>query len=357
MAFYTIRPKSGTATQWSTANPVLREREIGFEYPDGGLGTGEIKMKMGDGVTAWNDLEYAIMPLYIRDGQGNAVYDIPITPQPNLLDNADFKSGIINQRGEDSYTGSTSKNVYTIDRWSINTNTANTLSIENGYITCTLANNGLLTQYIDSELSGAITCAIKLKNEDLKVVTVSAYSSAEENLIYDFGELETGVNVKAVKDVSTTNKWRLKFQNVSGSNKTLNIEYIKLEKGSIYTGMPQWDEILETYKCICKQFLLGNGWANQYPARSDASVHRIFIALPFKPKKSPSVVILNETKNGNVTLSGNVSQTQNLNINTINFVSISGNGVYLDIPLGTAQQIGYGTAVFNVPVMLDFNEY
>ena len=174
--------------------------------------------------------------------------------RPNLLDNADFKSGIINQRGEDSYTGSTSKNVYTIDRWSINTNTANTLSIENGYITCTLADNGLLTQYIDSELSGAITFAIKLKDEDLKVVSVSEYSSENEweSLIYDFGELETGLNVKVVKDVSTTNKWRLRFQNVSVSNKTLNIEYIKLEKGSVYTGIPEWDYEMELLKCMRK---------------------------------------------------------------------------------------------------------
>lgn len=68
MAFYKIRPKSGTAQQWSTANPVLGEREIGYEYPSGGLGTGIVKMKMGDGVTAWNDLPYAqVVPLTAED--------------------------------------------------------------------------------------------------------------------------------------------------------------------------------------------------------------------------------------------------------------------------------------------------
>ena len=61
MAFYKIRPKSGTASQWQSANPVLGEREIGFEYPSGGLGKGLVKMKMGDGVTAWNNLPYAIV--------------------------------------------------------------------------------------------------------------------------------------------------------------------------------------------------------------------------------------------------------------------------------------------------------
>ena len=63
MSFYKIRPRAGTASQWTTANPVLAEREIGFEFPAGGIGTGEIKMKMGDGVSHWNDLAYAILPM------------------------------------------------------------------------------------------------------------------------------------------------------------------------------------------------------------------------------------------------------------------------------------------------------
>lgn len=60
MSFYRIRPRSGTATQWKTANTVLGEREIGYEVPDDGVGTGVVKMKMGNGTTPWNDLPYAI---------------------------------------------------------------------------------------------------------------------------------------------------------------------------------------------------------------------------------------------------------------------------------------------------------
>ena len=63
MSFYKIRPRGGTASQWSTANPILAEREIGYEYPAGGLGAGAVKMKMGDGVTPWNSLPYAEVPL------------------------------------------------------------------------------------------------------------------------------------------------------------------------------------------------------------------------------------------------------------------------------------------------------
>ena len=278
---------------------------------------------------------------------------------PNLLINADFKSGIINQRGQATYTGKTGNVTYTIDRWFCGRSPDSTLTVNDGYISVVLPENTSLGCFIEGDLNGALTLSVKFKDEDVQSLSLNNYIQDDYgNLRYDFGIID-GLDFHVIKYVQYGDtEFNLWIGNPAEAEaKTLNIEYIKLEKGSVYTGMPQWDEILETYKCICKQFLLGIGWANQYPARSDAVVHRIFIALPFKPKKSPSVVILNETKNGNVTLSGNINQTQNLNINTINVASISGNGVYLEIPLGTSQQIGYGAAVFNVPVMLDFNEY
>ena len=57
-----ICPRRGTATLWAEYNPVLAYSEIGIEYPDTGLGTGEIKIKVGDGSTPWNDLAYGINP-------------------------------------------------------------------------------------------------------------------------------------------------------------------------------------------------------------------------------------------------------------------------------------------------------
>lgn len=76
MSFAKIRPRRGTATQWTTANPILAEGEIGIEVPDSGVGTGIVKMKFGDGVTAWNDLPYGVVePLTSGDIVNNAVTD------------------------------------------------------------------------------------------------------------------------------------------------------------------------------------------------------------------------------------------------------------------------------------------
>lgn len=51
MALAQIEIRSGTAANWTSENPVLAAGEPGFET-DTGL------MKVGDGVTNWNDLTY-----------------------------------------------------------------------------------------------------------------------------------------------------------------------------------------------------------------------------------------------------------------------------------------------------------
>ena len=47
-----IQVRRGTASQWTTSDPVLSEGEIGFET-DTGL------FKIGNGATAWTGLGYA----------------------------------------------------------------------------------------------------------------------------------------------------------------------------------------------------------------------------------------------------------------------------------------------------------
>lgn len=59
MAYYKMRPRGGTSADWKSANPILADQEIAFEYIES-LGVGLVFAKMGDGVTPWNDLPYAI---------------------------------------------------------------------------------------------------------------------------------------------------------------------------------------------------------------------------------------------------------------------------------------------------------
>lgn len=47
----TFKLKRGTAARWAEVNPVLEQGEPGFVYD-------ENRLKIGDGITHWNDLPY-----------------------------------------------------------------------------------------------------------------------------------------------------------------------------------------------------------------------------------------------------------------------------------------------------------
>lgn len=51
MATYIIQLKRGKAASWTSLNLILNPGEPGFEIDTG-------KLKIGNGVTAWNDLPY-----------------------------------------------------------------------------------------------------------------------------------------------------------------------------------------------------------------------------------------------------------------------------------------------------------
>lgn len=102
-----MQQRRGTATQWTTANPVLGAGEIGFESDSG-------KFKIGDGTNTWSNLDYFLtidelggslddfIPLTQRaavngvatlDGTGN----IPVNQLGNLIDGAPDTLNTLNE--------------------------------------------------------------------------------------------------------------------------------------------------------------------------------------------------------------------------------------------------------------------
>lgn len=64
-----IQLRRGTAAEWQAVDPILAAAEAGFERDTG-------KLKFGDGVTAWNSLEYAAMtPAEVAAAIADAVGD------------------------------------------------------------------------------------------------------------------------------------------------------------------------------------------------------------------------------------------------------------------------------------------
>lgn len=67
MTFVRTRQRRGTAAQWTLANPILENGEIGFE-------SDTTNLKVGDGETSWNSLPYIAEgvpgPIGIQGPQG-----------------------------------------------------------------------------------------------------------------------------------------------------------------------------------------------------------------------------------------------------------------------------------------------
>ncbi len=89
MAYARIRPRRGTASQWNTANPILAEGEIGIEVPSTGVGKGLSKIKIGDGVTAWKSLPYAINVSVVQNLDTASTTNVPsVTAVKTAIDEA-----------------------------------------------------------------------------------------------------------------------------------------------------------------------------------------------------------------------------------------------------------------------------
>jgi hypothetical protein len=63
-----IQVRRGTTSQWNTANPTLEEGEIGYNTTLG-------QMKIGDGATAWADLDYILNTSALDTSLGSYIPD------------------------------------------------------------------------------------------------------------------------------------------------------------------------------------------------------------------------------------------------------------------------------------------
>lgn len=72
----TFKLKRGTAARWAEVNPILEQGEPGFVYD-------ENRLKIGDGVTPWNDLPYIDGKREVTNY--NYVNDFPTIGDSNII--------------------------------------------------------------------------------------------------------------------------------------------------------------------------------------------------------------------------------------------------------------------------------
>lgn len=211
-----------------------------------------------------------------------------LTPQPNLLDNADFKSGIINQIGKMSYTGSGV--IYTVDRWR---RSYGTVTVGSNSVTFTNTESMAIgfEQVFDAEITGPITIYV---NATVKTGTarLALYSSLEYGDLEEY-KLTTGENIFHVPS-GIVRILQIKLT----QNSSIEIHQVKVEKGSRFTGMPQWIFTEELIKCLRFQKVYELNYISYAPVASFESQQTFLFEINFY--KLPSVKVLNAGTKSNI---------------------------------------------------------
>ena len=164
----------------------------------------------------------------ILDGLGNLIQEGYMTPQDNLLDNADYRQGVINQRGETSYT---TLNQYGIDMWLLRSNSTVKLDVQTGSVKISATTN--MIQFVELESGEKYHLSAYFDNQLYELDFIAGSTTATENdYLTSYRDTEKQKQVIGIRE---------------GVEKT--IQFIKLEKGSRFTGMPVWNYALEYLKC------------------------------------------------------------------------------------------------------------
>lgn len=212
--------------------------------------------------------------LKITDGNGN-LYNGPMTPKDNLLINSDFRSGVINQKGETSY-GYVDKALLTIDGWiSYGVNVG--LDADSIRIINRQTSDRTLRQYVDGE-GGTYTVYVNVKS-----ITGNVYVNFNQDISKN-KKLVQGENVFQI--TLSSSETLSSFTFLLESSADIYIYQIKLEKGSYFTGMPEWNETVELLKCQKYQYIL-----KSYKIQGSGTEGNQFvetIVFPTKMYKAPS---------------------------------------------------------------------
>ncbi|KXU52136.1 hypothetical protein HMPREF3037_00335 [Candidatus Stoquefichus sp. KLE1796] len=196
---------------------------------------------------------------------------------PNLLMNCDYRSGIINQKGETSYAY-VDKALLTIDGWiSYGVNVG--LDADSIRIINRQTSDRTLRQYVEGK-SGTYTVYVNVKS-----ITGNVYVNFNQDISKN-KKLVKGKNIFQITLSSSENL--SSFTLLLEANADIYIHCMKLEPGEHFTGMPPWNRASELEKCK-ERFLFVPVIFNGYVDENG----KIFIACEDSRKlvKEPSLII------------------------------------------------------------------
>lgn len=250
----------------------------------------------------------------VYDKLGNTIQLAEMTDlmNPNLLINSDFRSGIINQKGQTSYS---TRYQYGIDMWY--QISAGTLTVNDNSIS-TSAN--LKFWFDEQPKNGDYTVAVSVDGI-VYTYTFEGFTGTSKTHNFNIGSNTLGVEMITRQFILYMN------------GATFNFDFIKLEKGKHFTGMPSWNEAEELLKC--QRYLFSCYKISGYGFEVGEGNVYIYVNIPTPMKKQGAISVgstlqvigdgayktltissvnVSSQDNNLVILSGVISEVGNLNI-------------------------------------------
>ncbi len=208
-------------------------------------------------------------------------------PRDNILVNGDFRYSAINQRGASVYN---SNAIYTIDRWFVGSAAGSEVAVYTMNVYGTfikIQNTGTPTIVFRQPFVGALdsnsyTVFVKVRNI---VGTCTIVAKDANNSTLGNKTLAKGDNILTFEGSPKM----IEVQIASGG--TIELQCVKLEEGSAFTGMAVFNKELELIKCQSKTLVINtNDKASFFVGATSARTSRIamYIPLPVKLRKTPS---------------------------------------------------------------------
>lgn len=205
---------------------------------------------------------------------------------PNLLINSDFRTcgmTCVNQRGQSNYNGHWENTTYTIDRWKI-AGGSNQMSMKVNSYSITLTSNTTTYQWFGQQLEHALTPGTYTFTISVKSMTCATYLTLNDK----FYDLHEGKNVITDEFGSGIDG----FWIITHAVGTIELEYIKLEAGSVSTPLVPRSYAEEL--ALCQRYYMKlknhNGDANIFmPAvqRNDTTAYAI-VSIPVAMRTTPT---------------------------------------------------------------------
>ena len=233
---------------------------------------------------------------FLSDVNANVMHD-------NILINGDFREKIINQRGKTTY-GSESAGVYTVDRW-IKYNANTEVTVGDGYLKVKCISESIESglnqpiEFFKKLLGTKVTLTIKVKDVvgDWNIgLATSDYPAGNTNLVPDSTSKITvtasgshQMTVTLPESVTGTYLNVALYSSDPTAGDYIDIEYIKLEEGSISTAIPAYNINAELTKCkrYCQVIDLSNILMR---SNSDGTTLRYVYPLAVNLRATPSEI-------------------------------------------------------------------